>query len=72
MVSHPGAASEIAGDGALKVNPFDTAEIARGISALHDDETLRGALIARGHEVAQRFTLESFAARLAPLYERFV
>lgn len=70
MVAKFGAAAEIAGAGALAVDPFDTGSIARGIAALHGDEALRTALIAQGHEVAQLYLRESFAARLAHLYER--
>ena len=70
MVANSGAAVEIAGAAALAVDPFDTVSIARGIAALHRDEPLRTALIAQGHEVAQLYSRESFAARLAHLYEQ--
>ena len=71
MVSAVGAAAEIAGDGALTVDPHDVEAIAVGITRLNRDEVLRDGLIARGAERAAAFDIESFAARLSRLYERF-
>jgi glycosyltransferase involved in cell wall biosynthesis len=71
MGAATGAAAEIAGDGALLVDPGDIDAIAWGIGRLHGDEALRRALVARGHARAGMFGIESFAARLLRLYERF-
>jgi len=71
LASATGAAAEIAGDGALLVDPHDGAALADAIRRIASDVPLRTRLIARGHERAAQFTAESFAARLAALYERF-
>jgi glycosyltransferase involved in cell wall biosynthesis len=71
MVSKIGAAAEIAGDAALTVDPHHVAEIAAGIARLDRDQMLRDRLIARGRARAATFDIESFAARLSRLYERF-
>jgi len=71
LASATGAAAEIAGDGALLVDPHDGAALADAIRRIASDVPLRTRLIAQGHERAAQFTAESFAARLAALYERF-
>lgn len=71
LASARGAAAEIAGDGALLVDPQDGAALADAIRRISSDVPLRTRLIAQGHERAAQFTAESFAARLAALYERF-
>ncbi|MDK2768025.1 MAG: glycosyltransferase family 4 protein [Sphingomonas sp.] len=71
LASATGAAAEIAGDGALLVDPHDHSALADAIRRISSDVPLRTRLIAQGHERAAQFTAESFAARLAALYERF-
>jgi glycosyltransferase involved in cell wall biosynthesis len=71
LASARGAAAEIAGDAALPVDPQDGAALADAIRRLASDGPLRTRLIARGKDRAAQFTAESFAARLAALYERF-
>lgn len=71
LASATGAAAEIAGDAALRVDPQDATALADAIRRIARDAPLRNRLIAHGHERAARFTAESFAARLAALYERF-
>ncbi|RYY43554.1 MAG: glycosyltransferase family 1 protein, partial [Sphingomonadales bacterium] len=71
LASASGAAAEIAGDGALLVDPHGGAALADAIRRIASDVPLRTRLIAQGRERAAQFTAESFAARLAALYERF-
>lgn len=71
LASANGAASEIAGDGALLVDPHDRASLANAIGRIANDAELRGTLVAAGHRRAADFAPECFAARLAALYERF-
>lgn len=71
LASATGAAAEIAGDGALLVDPYDAAALAAAIRRIVSDVPLRTCLIVQGHGRAAQFTAESFAARLAALYERF-
>ena len=71
LASATGAAAEIAGDAALLVDPHDRTALADAIRRIASDVPLRTRLIAQGHERAAQFTAESFAARLAALYERF-
>lgn len=71
LASASGAAAEIAGDAALLVDPHDGAALADAIGRIASDVPLRTRLLAHGHQRAAQFTAESFAARLAALYERF-
>ncbi|WP_066665248.1 MULTISPECIES: glycosyltransferase family 4 protein [unclassified Sphingomonas] len=71
LASAHGAAAEIAGDAALLVDPQDAAALADAIRLIVRDAPLRTGLIAKGQGRAAQFTAESFAARLAALYERF-
>ena len=71
MASNIGAQAEIAGDAALLVAAKDIRSIAQGIARLDRDQMLRATLIARGTVRAAEFGIESFADRLARLYERF-
>ena len=72
MGAATGPAAEIAADGALLVDPANVDAIARGIARLHGDEAFRRELVARGYARARMFGIESFAARLLRLYERFM
>lgn len=71
LASATGAAAEIAGDAALLVDPQDGGALADAIRRIASDVPLRADLLARGKDRAAQFTAESFAARLAALYERF-
>jgi glycosyltransferase involved in cell wall biosynthesis len=64
----PGAAAEIAGDGAILVDPRDVRAIAQAIAALDTSPDLRGALILRGYARAVAFSRQAYAARLRALY----
>lgn len=68
LASARGAAAEIAGDGALLVDPEDTPAMAAAITLLCTDADLRSRLIARGLVRAAVFTPERHAASLASFY----
>lgn len=55
---------EIAGDAAILVDPYDVAAIANGLETLVLDTTLRGSLIARGHERIKLYSWEKTALKV--------
>ena len=59
----------MAGDAALLVDPLDTAALAEAMRRLVADETLRGALTARGHANLARFNWEVAAAQTLAVLE---
>ena len=63
---------EVAGDGALLVDPLDVAAIARGLKRLVEDEALRHKLIRKGHENSRRFSWQTAAAQVLDLLETAV
>lgn len=60
---------EVAGDGALLVDPLDEAAIAAGIRRLASDEALRRELVAKGRANVARFTWRETAVRVLDLLE---
>jgi glycosyltransferase involved in cell wall biosynthesis len=60
---------EISGNAALLVNPTDTAEIARAITQMAEDESLRLLKIAQGILNAKRFSWSKTAERVFKVYE---
>lgn len=68
MTSRTGALAETAGGAALLVDPADTDGMARAIARLAGDDALCRDLRARGLARAGAFTVDRFAARLAPFY----
>jgi glycosyltransferase involved in cell wall biosynthesis len=71
LASTAGSLPEIAGDGALLVDPYDTLAIRKAIEALEADEDLRTDLIERGLRQAARFSPAAYRERLTPLYRSF-
>lgn len=71
LASATGAAAEIAGNAALLVDPHDGDALVEAIRRIATDAPLRARLVAQGNARATHFTPDSFAARLAALYERF-
>ncbi len=61
---------EVAGDGALLVDPFDVDAIAGAIQRALSDDALRGKLIAHGFENIKRFSWEQSACVLLKALER--
>ena len=60
----------VAGDGALLVDPEDTAAIRSGLERLLDDPKLRAKLVAAGHRNVTRFTACNIANKYATLYRK--
>jgi glycosyltransferase involved in cell wall biosynthesis len=55
---------EVAGEAAMYIDPYDTADIARGLSELLADSSLRHTLAQRGLRRAESFTWEKTARRV--------
>jgi glycosyltransferase involved in cell wall biosynthesis len=68
MTSAGGALEEVAGGGALLVDPHNSAAMAQALRRLIDDDALRLRLAEAGRRNARLFTLDRFAAKLAVLY----
>jgi glycosyltransferase involved in cell wall biosynthesis len=69
VASNCSAAPEVAGAGACLVNPFDPADIRRGIERVISDEEYREQIVAAGRENRRRFELASVAQQYVSLYE---
>jgi glycosyltransferase involved in cell wall biosynthesis len=69
ITSSMGALAETAADGALLVDPLDTAALADAMVAIERDAALRARLSAAGLRRAEAFRPASFAQRLRALYE---
>ena len=59
---------EVAGRGALLVNPNDYLEIRKAVKKIIDDKTLRNSLVEHGIENIKRFQPEIIAEKYANLY----
>jgi glycosyltransferase involved in cell wall biosynthesis len=69
LTSMEGSTPEVAGDGALLIDPYDTRAIANGIKALDSNEALRNELSAKGRVQADKFTADAYKVRLRALYD---
>jgi glycosyltransferase involved in cell wall biosynthesis len=63
-----GALGEVAGDGAIFVDPECVASIREGVEKVIADSDLRGALIEAGYVNVRRFQAEAIAARYEAIY----
>lgn len=70
ITSNVSSMPEVAGKGALLVNPYQVSEVRNAIKRLIKDETLRQDLIAQGLENVKRFQPEAVAAQYAALYRQ--
>jgi glycosyltransferase involved in cell wall biosynthesis len=70
LTSTQGAASEVAGDAALLVDPYDTREIRDGILRLDKSAELRDHLATLGSVQVRSFAPEFYQDRLQQLYEQ--
>lgn len=61
--------TEIAGDAACFVSPYDTSEIREGFLRIINDEAYRNELISRGLENAKRFDANIIAEQYNELYK---
>ncbi|MGC9399777.1 MAG: glycosyltransferase family 4 protein [Anaerolineae bacterium] len=72
LTSATSSLPEVAGDGALLVDPRQTAAIAEGLRRLLTDVELRRALIAQGRVNLQRFSWPRAAASVLAVIERLL
>lgn len=72
LTSNTSSLPEIAGDGALLVDPHDIEAIAAGIRKLDADDDLCRDLSQRGLRVAENFTPDRYKERLAETYRRIL
>jgi glycosyltransferase involved in cell wall biosynthesis len=70
LSSEEGPIPEVAGDGALLIDPYDTRAIAEGIRELDSNAELRGSLSARGRRRANLFSAQAYQRRMQALYEQ--
>ncbi|HTV33974.1 MAG TPA: glycosyltransferase family 1 protein [Methylocella sp.] len=71
LTSNVASLGEIASGAARLVNPYDIADIARGIRDLDQDGDLREELIVKGQAQAEKFSPEKYRLKLAAVYRRF-
>ena len=69
LTSNRGAMQEVAGEGALLVNPDQPQEIADAIKKITDSETLRKELMEKGRENALKFKAEKVVEEYLRMYE---
>jgi glycosyltransferase involved in cell wall biosynthesis len=72
VTSNAASLPEIAGDGALYVDPLDRDDIRARIEQLMRDPGLRTALGEAARKQAARFSFEAYVARLAEAYGRLL
>ncbi|WP_419827782.1 glycosyltransferase family 4 protein [Sphingomonas sp.] len=72
LTSHGGSLPEVVGDGALVVDPYDVAMIARGLVALDTDEALRRRLSQAGLAQSEHFSEANYIRRLDSMYARIL
>jgi len=70
ITSNIGAMKEIAGDGAMLINPFDEKNISLAIKNLTSNSALRLEIIERGKKNLDRFSWLNFAKELIAQYEK--
>lgn len=70
--TNAGAIPEVAGDGALLVEPGDPSSMAGAIEAIILDEPLRGRLVDAGRKNVQRFSWDRAAQEMLGVYQRVI
>jgi glycosyltransferase involved in cell wall biosynthesis len=68
LTSHLAPMSDVAGDGALKVDPFDVAAIRGALQSLLTQPALREVLVQKGFENVKKYSATAIAAKYAALY----
>ena len=68
LTANTSSLPEVAGDAALKVNPYSVSEIGAALRALDTDEALRLRLSQAGRDQARLFDEAAYERRLANLY----
>lgn len=70
VASNVSSLPEVLGDAAVQVNPANVFEIARGITEVLLDDSLRSALVRCGREQAARFSWERAAREVLAIYHQ--
>lgn len=70
VTSTEGSLPEVAGDAALKVDPYDVAALAAAIRRVDADAALRAALAQAGRSQAARFSLDAHRRALHAVYSQ--
>lgn len=68
ITSNIGATREIAGDGAILVDPFNTKSISDGILCLIENKDVRSELIQKGRKNLARFSWDNSVKKLVDMY----
>ena len=69
LTSNRASMPEVAGDAAVKIDPYQTASIREGLELMLRDADLRDELSQRGKVWAERFTVEAQARGVLDAYE---
>ena len=69
LTSNRASMPEVAGDAAVKIDPYQTESIREGLELMLRDADLRGELIQRGKNWAERFTVEAQARGVLEAYD---
>ncbi|MFN5929342.1 MAG: glycosyltransferase, partial [Roseiflexaceae bacterium] len=72
LVSDVSSLPEVVGDAALRVDPYDTPEIARQLKILVNDDTVRTQLRVAGPKQAQLFRWHDAAHQVIQAYHTLV
>ncbi len=72
ITSNISSMPEVAGDGALYVDPMDVEDIKKNIKNAMEDKSLREDLIKKGFEQVKKFSWQKAAKETAELYERLI
>lgn len=70
VTSNISSLPEVAGEGALLVDPFSVKEMRQGIVKILEDDVLRKHLIQQGFENAKKFTWDLIAQQYTQLYRQ--
>src|SRR5947207_4430206 len=70
ITSFGSSLEEVAGDGALLVDPLDVRSIAEAIAQVFENAELRNQLISRGLRRSSEFTVEKFAGKILEVYRK--
>ena len=69
ILSNVSSLPEIAGDGAMFVNPLNVDEIAESFVKFSKDESLRKTFAEKGFEIAKKFDWDETARKTLEVYE---
>jgi len=72
ITSNEGATPEVAGNGAILIDPYDTRALADAICAVDSDANLRQKLSVTGRAQAEVFSADAYKQRLGEMYDRLL